>query len=110
MNWLIIAVLIILVLVFIKIRYIKHKVFLILFVLILLFFYITSSRILDEYNINWKSVAGIEKATKVYFAWLGGTFNNLKVITANTIKMDWAMKNKTETAVRVIEEKEENKK
>ena len=106
MYWLIIIVLVILAFVFLRMSHQKHKMFLIILILILLFLYTTASRILAERNINWKSVAGIEKATRVYFAWLGGAFSNLKTITANAIKMDWTQKNKTETAVRLIEEQE----
>lgn len=104
MNWIIIAILVVLVLIFARFRYIKHKVFLILFILILLFLYITTTRIFADQHINWKSVAGIEKGTMIYFAWLRGAFDNVKVLTGNVIKMDWAMKNKTESVIKVIEE------
>lgn len=105
MNWLIIIALIVLAFVFLRFRHIKHKVFLIGFIILLLFIYTTSSRVLAEHNIDWKSVGGIEKALKVYFSWIGGAFGNLKVITSNAIKMDWAAKNKTDESARLIEEK-----
>lgn len=95
MNWIIIAVLIILAFVFLRMKHIKHKVFLVLIIIVLLFFYTTSSKILSEYDINWKSVSGMEKGLKVYFAWMGGIFDNLKVITSNAIKLDWEAKNRT---------------
>lgn len=105
MNWLIIVVLIVLALFFYRMRYIKHKVFLIVLVLVLLFVYVTVSRTLGGQNINWKSVAGIEKGVKIYFAWLGGAFDNMKTLTSNAIKMDWGQKNKTDTAIKNLEEK-----
>lgn len=105
MNWMIIAVLIILAFAFLRLRHIKHKVFLITVIIILLFFYATASQVLSKQNIDWKSTSGLEKGAKVYFAWLGGFAGNLKVLTANAVKMDWAQKNRTEESIRVIEEK-----
>jgi hypothetical protein len=81
----------------------KHKVFLIVIIMILLFFYTTGSSILAAQNVNWRSLSGVEKGVKVYFSWLGGVFGNLRVITANAIRMDWASKNVT-TGVELIEE------
>lgn len=106
MNWIIIGVLVILAFLFLRIRHIKHKFFLIVLLMILLFFYTTGSRVLSEQTINWQSIAGVEKGLKTYFAWLGGIFGNLKSITANAIKMDWVQKNRTEEAIKVLEEKE----
>lgn len=94
-SWLIIAVFVVLLLVFFRVKYMKHKVFAVLFILVLLFLYVTASRVLAGQNINWKSVAGIEKAVKVYFVWLGGAFDNLKVLTGSAVKMDWSIQNKT---------------
>lgn len=71
----------------------KHKVFLIVFILVLLFIYTTGSRVLTGYDINWKSASGVEKGLKAYFAWFGGVFGNFKSITANAIKMDWSTNN-----------------
>jgi len=105
MNWIIIVVLVVLAFAFLRIRHMKHKLFLIVFILILLFFYTTGSQVLSEQSINWKSVAGVEKGLRTYFAWLGGIFGNLRSITANAIKMDWVQKNRTEEAIKVLEEK-----
>ena len=102
------AVLIILAFVFLRMRHARHRISLIVFILALLFFYITISNVFNRYDIDWKSATGIEKGMKVYFSWLGGAFGNLKAITVNAVKMDWSQKNKTDPAVQVIEE--ENKK
>ncbi len=90
MNWVIIVVLIVLAFVFLRMKHMKHKLFLIILIFALLFIYTSGSRVLARQDINWKSMSGIEKGVKVYFAWLGGVFDNLKVITANAIKMDWS--------------------
>lgn len=106
MNWIIIVVLIVLAFIFLRFRHFKHKVFLVFLILVLLFFYVTASRVLSGYDINLKSVAGTEKAIRVYFTWLGEALGNFKVLTANAIKMDWTAKNKTDETIKVIENKE----
>ncbi len=97
MNWLIIAILIILAFVFLKIRF-----FLVAIILIVLFVYTTASRVFSGYDIDWKSFSGIEKATRAYLVWFRGVFDNVKILTSNAIKMDWS-KNKTE-AIKILEE------
>ncbi len=105
MNWVIITVLIALAFFFLRVRHIKHKIFLIVIIVVLLFFYTTSSQVLSKHNIDWKSVSGIEKGLKVYFSWLGGALGNLKVLTANAVKMDWSVENST-NGIKVVEGKE----
>lgn len=90
MNWLIIVVLVALGFAFLKMKDMKHKTFLIIIVLLFLFIYTTGYQVLKGEDINWKSAAGIEKGLRLYFAWMGGMFDNLKVITANAIRMDWS--------------------
>jgi len=96
MNWIIIAILVILAFVFLRIRHVKHKIFLIVIIFALLFFYTTGSQILSEQDVDWKSVSGVEQGLRVYFTWVGGAFGNLKVLTTNAIKMDWGIENATE--------------
>jgi len=95
MNWLIVAILIVLAFIFLRISHMKHKLFLIIIIMFLLFFYTTGSSVLSGQNVDWKSFSGIEKAFKVYFSWLGGVFGNLKVLTTNAIKMNWDLGNST---------------
>src|SRR3989338_565364 len=103
MSWIIIATLIILAFIFLRIGHMKHRFFLIFIIVLLLFFYLTASRIFKEYDINYKSAAGMEKGAKIYFSWFGGLFGNIKAVTTDAIKMDWGQKNRTDTAVKIIE-------
>ena len=105
MYWIIIIALIILAFIFLRMSHQRHRMVLIILILVFLFLYITGSRISKQYDVSWKSVAGIEKGVKIYFSWLGGAFGNIKTITSNVIKMDWNFKNKTQEDVRVIEQK-----
>jgi hypothetical protein len=99
MYWVIILCLAVLAFAFLKMNHARHSLFFVVIILLLLFVYITVSRVVKENNINIKSLEGIEKASRVYFSWLGVFFGNLGEITGNAIKMDWSMKNKTEEVV-----------
>ena len=90
-SWLVIAALVILGLVFIKMRHIKHKFYLIILVFIILFVYITATKVLADQNLNFKSSSDIGKAVKLYFSWLGNVAGNFKDIAANAIKLDWKL-------------------
>jgi len=104
-SWIIIIALIVLAYLCLKVYHFKHRIFFVFVILALLFFYATASKIATKYEINWKSFSGIEEGMKIYFAWLGGAFNNLRSITANAIKMDWTMENRTSEVVKIAEKK-----
>jgi len=106
MNWLIIGGLIILAFLFLRVKHMKHKVFLVLVIVALLFFYGTGYKVLSGQDINWRSVKGVEKGARIYVAWLGGVFGNVRSLTANAIKMDWKQENRTDNAIRIVEEKQ----
>jgi len=95
MYWIIIVVLIVVAFFLLKVYHLKHRITLILVILLLLFFYLSASSVFSKYNVDLKSVSGIERGVKIYFAWLVGAFGNMKDITANAIKMDWKFENKT---------------
>lgn len=90
----IIAVLIIAVWVVIEMKRMRHKLFAVFLIGLILFLYISSAFVFKEQDIEWKSVSGVIKATKIYFSWLGSAFGNLRSITSYAIKMDWKI-NKT---------------
>lgn len=72
-----------------KARHIKHRFFALILVLILIFIYLTSSSLLSNQNLNFKTFEGWMKAGKIYFSWLGHAFGNAKEITGQAVKMDW---------------------
>ena len=90
LNWIIIAILIVLVLMFLKFRHIKHRLFAVLLIVLLIFFYTTATKLFSEQQINLKSFDGIVSAGKIYFSWLGHAVKNIVEVTNNVIKMDWA--------------------
>lgn len=88
-SWIIIGVLIVLLLVFAKLKHIRHKTFLIILVLLLLFFYISASAVIKNQNIDLGSFGGIVKASSLYFNWLVHLGGNAKQLAGNALKMDW---------------------
>ena len=89
-NWIILGVLIYVLFVFFKVKRFQHRVYAILIILFVIFFYTTGSKIIAENNIDIKTFDGIMKANKLYFNWLVHSFKNVKVVVGNTIKMNWA--------------------
>ena len=91
----IVAVLIIGIWVLIELKRMRHKVFAIFLIALILFSYISASLVFKGQNIDYKTVPGLLKASQIYFDWLGSIFFNVKSITTNAVKMDWGV-NKTE--------------
>jgi len=96
MNWLIIVALVILGFAFIKMRHIKHKFYLIILLVVILFVYVSATRVLSNKNFDFRSASDIGSAVKLYFSWLGSVGGNFKNIVGHVISMDWNL-NKTAT-------------
>lgn len=74
---------------FFKFKHTQHRVYSIVLILLLLFFYVSGSQIIDKNNIELNSAEGIMAAGEVYLKWLGHALVNLKGLTGEAIKMDW---------------------
>jgi len=86
---LIIAVLIIAIWVVIEMKRMRHKVFAIFLIGLILFSYLSFSFVFKNHEINLTTVDGIRTATGLYLSWLGTVFSNLRTITSKTIDMNW---------------------
>ena len=84
-----VILLVIVILTIIKLTHLKHKVYAVAIVLLLLFFYLSGSYIVEEKNIDLSTGEGILKAGGVYLGWIGHIFSNAKSLTGQAIKMDW---------------------
>jgi len=93
----IVLILIVLIWVFIEFKRMKHKLFAIILIFAILFFYFSMAYVFSGANVDFKSYSGIKHATNLYTSWLFSAFGNLKSITGNAIKMDWSSKNSTIT-------------
>ena len=94
-SWIIVVVLVICGIVVIKMNHFRHKIFIILFVLLALFLYGTFAAINTMNQLELTTSEGIFDAAKLYFGWLSNGFQNLKSITGNVIDMDWTSTNGT---------------
>lgn len=73
----------------IEIKRMKHKIFAIFLIALILFLYFTFTLATNGKDINFKTVDGIKSAGQIYFSWFGSFFSNLKELTSNVIHMDW---------------------
>lgn len=94
-SWIVIAILVVIAFFILKTDHFKHRMWIILIVLLALFLYISISLINTKHDLNVNSTEGFFNSIKVYFGWLANGFQNLKAITGNAIKMDWASTDKT---------------
>ena len=91
----IVVVLIIAVWVIIEIKRLRHKIFAIFLIALILFTYISFAVTLKGQDIDFKTIPGMITATKLYFSWLASAFQNLKSITTQAIRLDWGAKNES---------------
>ena len=92
----IIAVLIAAIWIIIEIKRLKHKLFAIFLIALILFAYISFTFVLKDKPIDLKSPSGLMEASKIYFSWLGSATRNMKSVTTYAFKQDWgAEKNST---------------
>lgn len=95
MNWILIVILVGLLFFLAKARYLKHKVYILLSIVLVLLFYISVSAAIAGHDIDLNSISGWESAGRIYFSWLGNALSNMKVIAGNAVKMDWKVENVT---------------
>ena len=88
----IVSIVVIAIWVVVELKRVKHKVWAIFVIMLILFAYISFSVTLKSQDVDYKSASGLMQAVKVYFSWLGSIFGNLKTITGNAIRMDWGVK------------------
>jgi glucan phosphoethanolaminetransferase (alkaline phosphatase superfamily) len=92
-NWLIVVGLVVVLLVLLRFRKMEHlktRVYVVVVIFLLIFFYLTISGVIEKNKVDIKTFDGVVSAGKLYFSWLGQVFTNSKVIAGNAVKMDWA--------------------
>ena len=85
----ILAAVIITIWVLIEAKRMKHKIFAIFLIGLILFTYLSAAFVFQGQQVDYKTVPGLISAGKVYMSWLTTVFVNMKVITTDAIKMDW---------------------
>lgn len=80
---------------FLQVKKVRHKVTAIFLIGLIIFTYIGFSVSLKGKDINLSTASGVIQAGKLYFAWLGSVFTNIKSITAYATKKNWTTYNKS---------------
>ena len=93
-TFIIIAVLVVSIWVIIEIKRLKHKLFAIFLIGLILIGYFSFTYAIRGQDIDFKTVSGVIEGSKLYFSWIGSAFGNIKLITTNAINMNWGT-NKT---------------
>lgn len=91
----IVAILIIAIWVIIEVKRLRHKIFAIFLIALILFTYISFTITLKGEDIDMTTIPGVMAASKLYMFWLVSSFNNLKSITTQAISLDWTPKNQS---------------
>ncbi len=79
--------------IFAEIKRVKHKIFAIAIILMLLFFYFSFTSVFKNRNIDFMSIDGLVIASEIYFSWITSFFGNIKTITSNALKIDFEKNN-----------------
>lgn len=87
---LVVAVLVIGIWVVIEVKRIKHKLFAMFLIGLILFLYISMVFVFKGQDIDYKTVSGVGYAAKLYMSWLGSVAGNFKSMTSHAVKMDWS--------------------
>lgn len=95
----VIAVLIIAIWVVIEVKRLKHKIFAVFLIALILFSYLSAAIIFRGQDVDFKTPSGIIGAGKIYFSWLVSISGNFMKITSNAIKMDWGANSDVEKSV-----------
>jgi hypothetical protein len=72
-----------------ELKRMKHKIFAIFLIGLILFGFFSFNAVFSGKELKIESMSDLENVVKVYFNWLGYTFNNVKIITSNVVKMNW---------------------
>ncbi len=91
----VIAILIIAIWAIFEFKRFRHKLLAIILISLILFTYFSFTAVLKRNDVSINTVQGMMEASKLYFAWLGSVFVNIKSITVNAINMDWKTTNQT---------------
>ncbi len=90
-TFLVVCFLVIGIWILVEVKRLKHKVFAVFLIGLILFSYFSFATIFKDSDINFKSADGLIEAGRIYFSWLTSLFVNFKTITINAIKMNWGL-------------------
>jgi len=94
-TFFVVALLIIGIYLSIEVKRMKHKIYSVFLIGLILFTYFGFATSLKGQDVDLTSFDGIIHAGKLYMSWLGSMFMNAKSITAYAFKQNWTSYNKT---------------
>ncbi len=94
-SWIVVTILVLVGIFAIKMNHLRHRVFIILLVLLALFLYSSMTLITTKNDVSLDNGEGVLNAMELYTGWLANGFKNLKTITGNVVRMDWTSTNGT---------------
>ncbi len=103
-QFIIVIVLIAIIFLFVKVKYLKHKISWIIILFLVLLFYVGFLASTSGTKIDFSTFEGSQTAIKLYFAWMGQSFHNMRTLTGEAIKLDWGT-NTTQIKERIIPKK-----
>ena len=104
----IVAVAVIAIWIIIEAKRMKHKIFAIVIIALILFTYISFTVVLKNTDTDLKTVNGLVSAGKLYVVWLGNVFKNMKSVTTYASKQDWKNISKTDNSTSNLQENQTN--
>lgn len=94
-TWIVIGALLVLGIIAIRMNHLKHRLFILLLVTIVLFLYVSTVLVKAKYDLDLTTPNGIVMAGKIYVGFLANGFNNMLAITGHAVKLDWTNTNAT---------------
>ncbi len=88
-TFFIIATLVIVIWLLVEFKRMKHKLFAIAIIGLLIFGYVTINLAIKGKDLDFKTFDGWKNAGKLYFSWFSGAVSNMKSITNYAIHKDW---------------------
>ncbi len=95
-GWVFIALVLLAIYIVFELMKVKHGVFSIFLIVILLLFLLSLVFVFRNNHPDLNTFGGIKDAAGVYVDWLGLTWNNFRSLTGNAAKTDWNV-NKTKS-------------
>ena len=89
MNWWIIAVLVLVLIILMRFKEVRHKLGLVVISIFILFLVITFAQIYSAHDLELNSFDGVVNAGKIYFSWLGQAVKNVVRVSGYAVKQEW---------------------
>lgn len=89
-TFIIMATLIVAIWLIIEVKRMKHKLFAIFLIGLIILAYLGFVITLSKQDIDYTSTSGLSYAGKIYFSWFSGIFSKMKSITGYAIGLDWS--------------------